>query len=242
MSLSTLHLVPKATDAAWLAEVGLWEETSMDKNLHLEKADILQMQRNYTMLEASSAEQIPRGTLPAVRKKKQEVNIYHLLPHRTRLTDQLSNFQQKISIFTGNFSFSLVNSNQGNTLAHIHHRQPAGPRRLPRASPSSFLRLFVTKSSISTSPEHDHSWEIWIYSVILWCQHLKNRFPLISSNPGLSGITRRLQLYLCIDWDNSSKAIITLCAQLLKCSLQHKGWIMSCKKRLFPTNESDVRR
>lgn len=67
MSLSTLHLVPKATDAAWLAEVGLWEETSMDKNLHLEKADILQMQRNYTMLEASSAEQIPRGTLPAVR-------------------------------------------------------------------------------------------------------------------------------------------------------------------------------
>lgn len=94
MSLSTLHLVPKATDAAWLAEVGLWEETSMDKNLHLEQADILQMQRNYTTLEASSAEQIPRGTLPAVRRKKQEVNIYHLLPHRTRLTDQLSNFQQ----------------------------------------------------------------------------------------------------------------------------------------------------
>lgn len=56
-----------------MAEVGLLEKTSMYKDLDPEKADILQMQRNHTTFQhaqVSSAEQILRGTLPAVRRKK----------------------------------------------------------------------------------------------------------------------------------------------------------------------------
>lgn len=72
---------------------------------------------------------------------------------------QISN---RCGIFTGNFSFSIVNSNQGNTLADIHNQLlQVGSQNLPRATVSSMekchYRLFVIKSSMSTSPEHDHS-------------------------------------------------------------------------------------
>lgn len=78
-----------------MAEAGLLEETSIYKDLDLEKTDSLQMQRNNTTAHSGElCRADSQGTLPAVRRKKQEVNIYYPLPHGTRLTDQLSSFQQ----------------------------------------------------------------------------------------------------------------------------------------------------
>lgn len=143
-----------------MAEAGLLEETSIYKDLDLEKTDSLQMQRNNTTLQpaqASSAEHILGAPfLQWGEKSKKWTFITPFLTGQGWQTNyQVSN---RYSIFTGNFSFPKFNKNQGNTLADIHHQQPPALSSLLKASSTShsFLRGEMPLQIVCHKRQHKH--------------------------------------------------------------------------------------
>lgn len=122
-----------------MAEVGLLEETSINKDLDLEKINFLQMQRttqHFSLLRWALQSRFSEAPFLqwGEKIKKWPFITPFLMGQGWHTNYRVSN---RYSSFTGNFSFSKFNNNQGNPLADIHHQQPPALSGLLKASSTS---------------------------------------------------------------------------------------------------------